>query len=137
MLEIPQTYEKYKHSKIKSLIVAGPKDEEIIPDYAQEGVHKKSVEASSEDLEDEAVRTALAIMRSPDGYSKTDVDSAKLKLEAAKASMQWLGKDGKKANTTIFSTNAQVNQIANNPKHSSHILKAIEDIAMITDGKPK
>ncbi len=61
-------------------------------------------------------------------------DDSKLKLDAAKASMSWIGKDGKKVGTTIFGNKVQVNQTLEDPKKTEHILASLKDISLITNG---
>ena len=113
----------YEHEKIKDLIISGP---ENTPEYALEGIHKRTTENSAEILEDKAIGVADKVMDSGD---------PKLALDAAKATMAWLGK-GSKARTTIFAQNAQVNQLAEDPEKSKHILTSLkESIGLLTQGQ--
>jgi len=112
----------YDTSKIKEMVLA-PRNP-TPPAYALEGIHKRSLETDEEALEEKAIDVADRAM---------DHEDIKVAMDGAKSIMNWLGK-GKKANTTIFAKNAQINQLDQDPKSKEHILKGLMDIAKITNG---
>lgn len=121
------TFPEYDHSKLKPLLTQEPQEQTdalYLP-----GIHLRSLDTESADLEDSAIEVAARIMR-----DQQDEDP-KLALDAAKATMQWMGK-GTKARTTIFAQNAQVNQLTEDPEKSKHILTSLRDsISLLTNGQ--
>jgi len=118
--------EEYDHEKLKKLIIS---DNSYIPEpIYTEGITLRSLDTDGESLEEAAIDVAAKIMR------EAQDDEPKLALEAAKATMSWLGK-GVKSKTTIFAQNAQVNQLTEDPDKSKHILDSLrQSIGLITTG---
>jgi len=112
----------YDTSKIKEMVLA-PRSPDP-PPYTLSGIHRRSIETDEEALEDKAINVADRAMNNED---------IKVAMDGAKSVMNWMGK-GKKANTTIFAKNAQINQLENDPKSKEHILQGLKDIAKITNG---
>jgi len=118
----------YDHEKIKDLIIAHPDDPEPdLPTVYAPGNHLRTIETDADTLEDSAIEVASTIMA-----TQADTDP-KLALDAAKATMSWLGR-GAKARTTVFANNAQINNLPD-PDSSKHILDSLRDsIGLITEG---
>jgi len=108
---------------IKDLITQ-PSEQALDALYQTELICRKDLDNSEDALVEKAISVADRAMDDPD---------IKIALDGANKAMAWLGK-GKKASTTIFANNAQVNQIENDPKQKEHILASLRDISRLTEG---
>lgn len=115
----------YDNTKIKDLII-GPQAEgqALVPDYAQSGIQRRTIDNSEEGLIEKAINVADRAMSNPDD---------KIALDAANKAMVWLGK-GNKGKTVVIAENAQINQLDHDPKLKEHVLDALKDITKITNG---
>ena len=114
----------FDKEKIRDLIVPERAELETIPEYAIEGITRRTLENSEEEIVEEAIDVARRGMRNSDD---------KIALDAANKAMTWLGK-GTKGKTTIIADKAQINQIDHDPKMQENILSALSGLTKITSG---